>query len=357
MDICWDRNLGVGNDLSVHLHPRLRSFTHPSVGKVKEVMMEADQRSNSIAIRIKNLSCYFGALKAVDDISLEIPGGTIFGFLGPNGAGKTTTIRLLLGLLKPTSGSTEILGFNPWTNGQEVRSRIGVLLENTGLYENLTAEENLDFYGRVNRMPAVKRQERIEELLTLIELWGRRKEYPATWSRGMRQKLALARAMIHLPQVLLLDEPTVGLDVNAAVAIRDYLHQIVKKDAVTVFLTTHNMTEAEKYCNNITVIRNGRLVAHGTPESIRSQTSGNRWEVKGGGIDHAILEIVRKQANVLNVNQDNDRLIMDLRPDSDISVLVKLLVDAGMQVWGVRPMRDNFEEVFRELTEEKNNDQ
>ncbi|HBG59564.1 MAG TPA: ABC transporter ATP-binding protein [Anaerolineaceae bacterium] len=319
-------------------------------------MMETKQRSNSVAICIKNLSCYFGALKAVDDISMEIPSGTIFGLLGPNGAGKTTTIRLLLGLLKPTSGSAEILGFNPWTNGQEVRSRIGVLLENTGLYENLTAEENLDFYGRVNRMPSVRRQERIEELLTLTELWGRRKEFPATWSKGMRQKLALARAMIHLPQVLLLDEPTVGLDVNAAVAIRDYLHQIVKKDGVTVFLTTHNMTEAEKYCNNITVIKNGRMVAHGTPESIRSQTSINRWEVRGGCIDHAILEMVRKQANVLSVNQDNDLLIVDLRPDSNISVLVKLLVDEGVQVWGVRPMRDNFEEVFLELTEEKNND-
>lgn len=319
--------------------------------------METKQHSNSVAIRIKNLSCHFGAIKAVDDISLEIPGGTIFGFLGPNGAGKTTTIRLLLGLLKPTSGSTEILGFNPWMNGQEVRSRIGVLLENTGLYENLTAEENLEFYGRVNRMPTSRWQERIKELLTLLELWERRKEYPATWSRGMRQKLALARAMIHLPKVLLLDEPTVGLDVNAAVVIREYLQQIVKNDAMTVFLTTHNMTEAEKYCNNIAVVRNGRLVAHGTPESIRSLTSSNRWEVRGGGIDHAILEIIRQQANVLNVYQNNDLLTVDLHPEGEISILVKLLVDEGVQVWGVRPMSDNFEDVFRELIEERDNDQ
>ncbi len=173
----------------------------------------------------------------------------------------------------------------------------------------------------------------------------------------MRQKLALARAMIQLPQVLLLDEPTVGLDVNAAVAIREYLQQIVKNDAVTVFLTTHNMTEAEKYCNNIAVVRNGRLVAHGTPESIRSQTSSNRWEVRCGGIDHAILEIIRQQANVLNVYQNNDLLTVDLRPEGDISVLVKLLVDEGVQVWGVRPMSDNFEDVFRELIEERNNGQ
>ena len=178
------------------------------------------------AIRIENLTRDFETVRAVDGLSLEVPSGIIFGFLGPNGAGKTTTINLLLGLLEPTSGRAEVLGFDTRTQPDEIRTRTGALLEHPGVYEQLTAEDNLEFYGRVWRMPAAERQARIKELLTHMGVWERRKERVGTWSKGMKQKLALARAMLHRPALVFLDEPTAGLDVMAAAAVRDDLEAL-----------------------------------------------------------------------------------------------------------------------------------
>ncbi|HUF09107.1 MAG TPA: ABC transporter ATP-binding protein, partial [Rhodothermales bacterium] len=162
------------------------------------------------ALRTEALTRDFGAIRAIDSLSLEVPQGTLFGLLGPNGAGKTTTIRLLLGLLQPTSGRAEVLGLDTQKEGQQIRTRVGALLEHTGLYEQLTAEENLDFVGRVWKLPHPTRRTRIEELLREIGLWDRRTEPVGKWSKGMRQRLALARALLHHPTLLLLDEPTAG---------------------------------------------------------------------------------------------------------------------------------------------------
>ena len=190
------------------------------------------------AIRIENLTRDFKTVRSVDGLSLEVPAGIIFGFLGPNGAGKTTTINLLLGLLEPTSGHAEVLGFDTRTHADEVRTRTGALLEHPGVYEQLTAEDNLEFYGRVYRLPTVQRRARIQELLAHMGLWERRKERAGTWSKGMKQKLALARAMLHRPSLIFLDEPTAGLDVQAAVAVREDLESLAAREGVTVFLTT-----------------------------------------------------------------------------------------------------------------------
>jgi ABC-2 type transport system ATP-binding protein len=165
---------------------------------------------SEIAIRIENLTRDFGTVRALDNLSLEVPAGNIFGFLGPNGAGKTTTIRLLLGLLEPTSGRVEVLGFDSSKQSDEVRARTGALLEHTGIYEQMSAEDNLEFYARIWRLPTAERQSRIKELLTQIGLWERRKEIAGKWSKGMKQKLALARAMLHRPPLILLDKPTAG---------------------------------------------------------------------------------------------------------------------------------------------------
>ena len=210
---------------------------------------------NTVAIRLDQLTRNFATVCALDHLSLQVPAGVIYGFLGPNGAGKTTTINLLLGLLEPAEGRAEVLGFDTRTNADEVRARCGALLEHTGLYEQMSAEDNLEFYGRINRMSAADRSARTKELLTGIGLWDRRKEKVGQWSKGMKQKLALARAMLHHPPLLLLDEPTAGLDVMAANEVRVDLASLVQREGITVFLTTHNMTEAEKLCAEVAVIR------------------------------------------------------------------------------------------------------
>ena len=205
---------------------------------------------NQSAIRTDRLTRDFaseaGPVRAVDNLSLEVPAGIVFGFLGPNGAGKTTTLRLLLGLLEPTQGRAEVLGFDTLSQADAVRTGCGALLEHTGVYEQMSAEDNLELYGRIWRLPGAERKARIKELLSHIGLWERRKDPVGKWSRGMKQKLALARTLLHRPALIFLDEPTAGLDVQSAVEVRNDLAALAAREGVTVFLTTHNMNEAEK---------------------------------------------------------------------------------------------------------------
>jgi ABC-2 type transport system ATP-binding protein len=201
------------------------------------------------AVRTISLSRQFGAVRALDNVTLEIPRGIIFGFLGPNGSGKTTTIRLLLGLLEPTMGRAEVLGYDTRTNAAAIRQRSGALLEHCGLYERLSAADNLELYGRFWHLAPSERRARAKELFTHLDLsWDRRDEIVAGWSRGMKQKLAIARALLHRPELVFLDEPTAGLDPIAAVALRDHLSRLSASEGVTVFLTTHNLAEAERLC-------------------------------------------------------------------------------------------------------------
>jgi ABC-2 type transport system ATP-binding protein len=305
------------------------------------------------AIRVENLTHDFETVRAVDGLSLEVPAGIIFGFLGPNGAGKTTTINLLLGLLEPTSGRAEVLGFDTRTEADEVRTRTGALLEHPGVYEQLTAEDNLAFYGRVWRMPSDQRQARIHELLTHLGLWERRKERAGTWSKGMRQKLALARALLHRPSLVLLDEPTAGLDVPSAAAVRDDLEALAAREGVTVFLTTHNMAEAEKLCSRVAVIREGRLVAVGHPDGLRAQAGGPRLEIVGRGFGDSLLYRLRARPEVAAAGIENQHLTIDLREEADAAPLVSLMVSAGVEVEEVRRGKASLEEVFLTLMEEE----
>ena len=226
---------------------------------------------NQFAICARGLTRDFGSVRAIDQLEIEVPAGVVFGFLGPNGAGKTTTIRLLLGLIDPTSGGAEVLGFDTRTQGHEIRARCGALLEHSGLYERLSAEDNLRFYGRVARMTGPELDQRIKELLTHMGLWDRRGEPAVKWSRGMKQKLAIARAVLHRPGLVFLDEPTAGLDPVAAAGLRKDLAALASQQGATIFLTTHNMAEAEKLCNLVAVIREGKLLAVGTPAELRAR--------------------------------------------------------------------------------------
>jgi ABC-2 type transport system ATP-binding protein len=309
------------------------------------------------AIRIEELCRDFstdaGPVLAVDHLSLEVPAGMVFGFLGPNGAGKTTTIRLLLGLLEPSSGCAEVLGLDTRTRADEIRARTGALLEHSGLYEQLSAEDNLEFYGRAWRMPKAERQARIKELLSHIGLWERRRDPVEKWSRGMKQKLALARALLHRPRLILLDEPTAGLDVQAAVEVRDDLTALAAGEGVTVFLTTHNMAEVEKLCSKVGVIRKGSLVAQGHPDELRARASGPRVEVFGRGFGENVLTLLRARPEVAAVQAQNGRLSINLSRETATAPLVNLLVSAGAQVEEVRRGKASLEEVFLTLMEEE----
>jgi ABC-2 type transport system ATP-binding protein len=307
-----------------------------------------------LAIKIENLTRDFGTVRALDDLSLAVPSGIIFGFLGPNGAGKTTTIRTLLGLLEPTSGRAEVMGYDTVNQVDKVRASTGVLLEHTGIYEHLSAEDNLEFYGRVNNMPVGERHARIKELLAQFGLWERRVETAGKWSQGMKQKLAIARAVLHRPPLVLLDEPTAGLDVMAAVAVRDDLASLAESEGITIFLTTHNMVEAQRLCAQVAVIRRGKVLAVGDPDELRARAGGPQVEVVGKGFSEKALGLVRAQPQVAAAALENERLVITLREGGDSAPLVNILVGAGVQVSEVRKGVASLEETFVTLMEEGN---
>ena len=288
------------------------------------------------AIRAQGLTRSFAAVRALDDLTLEVPAGSVFGFLGPNGAGKTTTIRLLLGLIEPTSGRAEVLGFDTRTQGAEIRARSGALLEHSGLYERLSAEDNLRFYGRVAHMPKAQLDQRIQELLTHLGLWDRRKEAVVKWSRGMKQKLAIARPLLHRPGLVFLDEPTAGLDPVAAASLRDDLAALASRQGATIFLTTHNMAEAEKLCSMVAVIRQGKLLAVGSPAELRSRGGGQRTEIAGRGFSDAMLATLRQQAGVSQAFVEDGRLVLVLKDGAGCAPLVSLIVREGGEVQEIR---------------------
>ena len=290
-------------------------------------------------IRTEHLSRFFSTVKAVDDLSLEVPAGIVFGFLGPNGAGKTTTIHLLLGLLEPTQGQASVLGFDTRTQADEIRTRIGALLEFAGLYERMTAAE---------------RRVRIKELLTHLDLWDRRKDQVGKWSRGMKQKLAVARALLHHPPLIFLDEPTAGFDPVAAAALRNDLASLVAREGVTVFLNTHNLTEAEKLCALVGVIRQGKLLTVGNPDELRMRTGGPQAEIVGDGFTDQTLALLRERPEVANVELHNSHLTLELRGESKIGPLVSLIVRSGGEVEEIRRGKASLEDVFLTLMEEEN---
>jgi ABC-2 type transport system ATP-binding protein len=307
-------------------------------------------------IRTEHLSRTFGEVKAVDDLSLVVPPGIVFGFLGPNGAGKTTTIHLLLGLLEPTQGQAWVLGFDTRTQGDDIRTQSGALLEFAGLYERMTAEDNLELSGRIYRMPAPERKARIKELLTHLGLWDRRKEQVGNWSRGMKQKLAVARALFHHPRLIFLDEPTAGFDPLAAAALRTDLAALVAREGATVFLTTHNLTEAEKLCAQVGVIRNGKLLTVGNPNDLRMRKGSPRVEIKGRGFTEQILAALRGRPEVAKVEQQTGGLLIKLNSEAEISPLVNLIVQSGAKVEEVRREESSLEDVFLTLMKENKNE-
>jgi sodium transport system ATP-binding protein len=239
---------------------------------------------------MRGLSKRFNGKLVVDGVSLEIPRGLVYGLLGPNGAGKTTIVRMLSTLVKPTSGTARVNGHDILSEPGKVRGSLGVLPEDTGLYDRLTARETLEFYGGVQGLSGRTLDGRIEELLRMFELYERVDDRVGKYSRGMRQKLALARALIHDPPVLLLDEPTLGLDVMSTRAIRDYIRNVAR-EGKTVLLTSNNMYEAQLLCSQVTILNVGKVRASGTVEELESMS-------KGKGLEEVFVNLVRSESSV-----------------------------------------------------------
>ena len=323
------------------------------------------------AIQTRQLTRDFGAIRAVNDMTLDVAPGIVFGFLGANGAGKTTTIHLLLGLIEPTAGSARTLGFDTRKQSQDVRERTGALLEYNGLYERLSAVDNLDFYGRIWHMSLSERQARTQELLTHFGLWDRRSERVGVWSRGMKQKLAIARVLLHRPQLIFLDEPTAGLDPVAAASLRDDLDALARREGVTVFLNTHNLDEAQRLCAQVGVIRAGELLAVGSPDELRANTNTPRLEITGDGFTEAALAAARTAPGVTRVEfqpaprgpggpgeadgagSGDGQVIVELEAQARGAPVVSALVGAGARIEEARRDRATLEEVFLSLMEEE----
>jgi ABC-2 type transport system ATP-binding protein len=230
------------------------------------------------AIEVSHLTRAFGDVKAVDDISFSVGEGEIFAFLGPNGAGKSTTIKMLTTLLQPTSGTIRVAGHDPVTDPNSVRRSFGIVFQDPAVDDELTAWENMEFHGVLYGVPKAERRQRIDALLTFVELYDRRDSQVKEFSGGMRRRLEIARGLLHTPKVIFLDEPTLGLDPQTRIHMWSYLQELNRSDRTTVFFSTHYMEEAERVAQRIAIIDHGKIVAMGTVAELRAQTSTDTLE-------------------------------------------------------------------------------
>jgi ABC-2 type transport system ATP-binding protein len=299
-------------------------------------------------IRTHELTKQFEGRLAVDRLSLEVKAGEVLGLLGPNGAGKTTTTRLLACLLKPSSGEAEIAGFKVGSADDQIRRAIGITTEVPGLYERLTAIRNLQFFAELYGMPNA--QKAIEKYLRLLDLWERREDRAGTFSKGMKQKLALARALIHEPRVLLLDEPTSGLDPQATQSVREFILQL-KSEGRTILLCTHNLDEAERLCDRIAVL-NTRAVAIDTPEALRHRLFGRRVVIGLRTMDGRFIESVTSLPFVRDVATDENRMFVQVDdPETQNPDLIRKLVEAGADILNVTEEQHTLSDVYLRLME------
>ena len=303
------------------------------------------------AIETKDLSRSFQGRQVLKGLNMTVQEGEIYGFLGPNGSGKTTTIRLLLGLLKPDHGSAKILGHSIKEEPNEIRANCGALLEHHGLYERLSAADNLRYFAKIWYMPKDKTEKRIQDLLTSLNLWDRRDDLPGEWSRGMKQKLAIARTMLHEPRMIFLDEPTAGMDVGNAAALREDFVRLASEHQVTIFLTTHNLYEAEQICTHIGVLHNGVLAASATPEELRLMNETHRYHVVAENFNDAIQQALLESELVRQIRPENNHLVVDMEPAAKGAALISFLVQQGVEIEEVYKDKRSLEQAFLSLVE------
>ena len=305
-------------------------------------MATADQ----VMLRATGLGRRFGPLWAIRGVDLEVARGEVLGLLGPNGAGKTTTVRVLTALIGPSEGRAWVDGLDVTERPEEVRSRVGILTETPGLYEKLSATDNLDFFGRLYGLDAATRAERIERYLRLFSLWERRDDVAGNFSKGMKQKLAIARALLHDPAVVFLDEPTAALDPEAAYIVREAI-EAMRRSGRTIVLATHNLDEADRLCDRVAFVRGG-LLRVDSPAGLRGALGGRGVEI---GLAEPAADVLvaaaRAVGGVTAVDVADGRLIVAAEdPVAVTPPLVRALVDAGAAILTVRERATTLEQVY-----------
>jgi ABC-2 type transport system ATP-binding protein len=305
---------------------------------------------SSPVIQISSLTRRFGEKNAVDSLTLDVQAGEIFGFLGHNGAGKTTTVRLLNGVIEPTSGMAQVLGLDPQVEGPALRARTGVLTETPSLDERLTARDNLSIYAELYNVPRGEVAGRVNFMLNEFELTDRADEKVGGYSKGMKQRLALARALLHKPEVLFLDEPTAALDPVAARYVNDLVENLARREGCTVFICTHNLVEAQKMCDRVAVMEHGRLVALGTPaELTRQYVKRLDVDLEVDPVQMASTLQVLKEHPQLVISEpkcEKDILTMTISGREAIPDLVSALYQKGIRIYRLAPQEANLEEVY-----------
>ncbi|MCE5213168.1 MAG: ABC transporter ATP-binding protein [Methanobacterium sp.] len=300
-------------------------------------------------IDAENLTRKFGDLTAVDNLTFHIKEGEVFGFLGPNGAGKTTTMRILTCLISKTEGEARIAGYDvsDEADSLKIRKIVGLLPENVGLYDDLTAYKNLDFYGKLYECSETQRKENIPHFLKLLGLWDKRDVRVGTFSKGMKQKLAIARALIHDPEILFLDEPTANLDPESSKTVRDFILDL-KREKKTIFLNTHNLDEAQRICDKIGIF-NTKLMAMGTPEELEESVWSNKTVIE---LEHVTDKILKALNNFpLNdiINRDNKLIIDVANPEKDNPLIVEAIVGAGGRIQYVTKLSPTLEDAYLKI--------
>jgi ABC-2 type transport system ATP-binding protein len=299
-------------------------------------------------IKTTQLSKRFGDTLAVDQLTLEVQEGEVFGFLGPNGAGKTTTVRMLTSLIAPTNGSAVVNGFPIGKEDTQIRRTVGILTETPGLYDNLSAEYNLMVYANLYEVADPAGQ--VEKYLRMLGLWERRFDEAGTFSKGMKQKLAIARALLHEPRILFLDEPTAALDPEAARLVRDFISEL-RREGRTIFLCTHNLDEADRLCDRIGVFKT-RLLVVDTPDRLRSQLFGRKVVFHLRLANENFAHLVSELPFVRDAKLIDSKLLVTLDdPDTYNPEIVRKLVEAGAEIQFVGELRHSLEDVYLRLVQ------
>lgn len=302
-------------------------------------------------IVVENLVKRFGPVEAVRGVSFTVARGEIFGFLGPNGAGKTTTIHILATLLKPTAGRATVAGHDVVKEPDKVRRNIGIVFQDPSLDLDLSGYENLYIHGRLYGLDGQRLRERLEEVLKFVELWEFRDREVRMYSGGMRRRLEIARAMLHTPRILFLDEPTLGLDPQTRVHIWDYIRELRKSYGTTIFLTTHYMDEAETLCDRIAIIDHGKIIAMGTAEELKSMLSSDIVYVKLGQVGEDVCsKIFVESVKSCRVVEGNTLALQVKKASEAIPTILQLLDRLEVRVLEVSYRRPSLNDVFIHLT-------
>lgn len=306
-------------------------------------------------ISTQRLTRRFGSFTAVDSLTLQVPPGEVFGFLGPNGAGKTTVMRMLAALIAPTEGEAQVAGLDVRTHGHQIRQRVGILTESPGLYRKLSPLANLRFYARLYGLGAAQADARARAMLTLLQMESHQDKPVGQFSKGMTQKIAIARALIHDPQLVFLDEPTSGLDPEASYLVREFIAGL-KAQGKTVFLCTHRLEEAERLCDRVAVFRR-KILAVDTPQGLRRGRFGSRTLIEVARRDEALVQVAKRLPFVTSAlwqaggPGDPPTLAITLGdPRAQNPALIRALVEHGAEIRFVREEQASLEQAYLSLT-------